>query len=510
MTRESITYRRADLYAEVWAEPLRTVAKRHGISDVALGKLCRKLNVPVPGLGYWAKKAAGQEVEQTALPRATKDAPAEVTINRWVPETPPEVQPIERAVQPEVPAIPVPAELVDPHPLVAKARDRLLGKKPDDNGLVRCTARRCLKVVVAPASLDRALRLMDSLLKACEQRGIKVEITPLPPKEQPVERDPVPSGPPPNKTRVQVDGEWIYLRLFERGDSERDPAPTPPKDLKPGFALDWWIRDHKPKTRYIPNGLIELWAESAAVLAKWRDYKRTKLETRLGDVMAHLPAIAAQAKREREEAEQREREWQERRRLEHEAEQRRWEAQRLTEQNLKLLERWRLARDVREFAADAKRIVSDGHCTVNADGPLQRVLTWAASYAAETDPLTPLRKEIERHVADRAATEGEKQRVKAEQRTREEAGLGEELFLAVTAWRQAQGIREYVAAMTSAVLDKGCTIDTDSDFARSVEWSLAHADRIDPVALTAAEAMRVRAAERRKELGQSNTEGAGA
>ena len=60
MGRQTIRYERAQLYDEVWAEPVRTVAKRYGISDVALAKICRRLSVPVPGRGYWAEKEAGK------------------------------------------------------------------------------------------------------------------------------------------------------------------------------------------------------------------------------------------------------------------------------------------------------------------------------------------------------------------------------------------------------------------------------------------------------------------
>lgn len=35
------------------------VSKRYGISDVALAKVCRKMAIPVPERGYWARVAAG-------------------------------------------------------------------------------------------------------------------------------------------------------------------------------------------------------------------------------------------------------------------------------------------------------------------------------------------------------------------------------------------------------------------------------------------------------------------
>jgi hypothetical protein len=62
-------YNREKLYAEVWSEPIQHVAKRYGVSDVALAKVCRKLNIPRPGRGYWAIKAAGKRApRQPALP----------------------------------------------------------------------------------------------------------------------------------------------------------------------------------------------------------------------------------------------------------------------------------------------------------------------------------------------------------------------------------------------------------------------------------------------------------
>jgi hypothetical protein len=68
------TWNREDLYAEVWERPMVKVAAKYGISSVMLGKVCRKLKIPVPGRGYWAKKEFGKPVERIPLPEA-KDLP---------------------------------------------------------------------------------------------------------------------------------------------------------------------------------------------------------------------------------------------------------------------------------------------------------------------------------------------------------------------------------------------------------------------------------------------------
>jgi ankyrin repeat protein len=63
------TYDRQKIYEEIWLEPMQHVAKRYGMSDVGLGKICKKLAIPRPGVGYWAKKAAGKPVPgQPVLP----------------------------------------------------------------------------------------------------------------------------------------------------------------------------------------------------------------------------------------------------------------------------------------------------------------------------------------------------------------------------------------------------------------------------------------------------------
>jgi len=63
-------YDRHELYDKVWAQPMQRIAKEFGVSDVALARACKRRGVPVPGVGYWAKKAAGKPVpERPPLPQ---------------------------------------------------------------------------------------------------------------------------------------------------------------------------------------------------------------------------------------------------------------------------------------------------------------------------------------------------------------------------------------------------------------------------------------------------------
>jgi hypothetical protein len=53
-------YNRADLSEKVWSQPMRILAQQYAVSDVYLARVCRLLRIPLPGLGYWAKKSAGK------------------------------------------------------------------------------------------------------------------------------------------------------------------------------------------------------------------------------------------------------------------------------------------------------------------------------------------------------------------------------------------------------------------------------------------------------------------
>lgn len=60
-------YDRTKLYEEVWSQPVQAVAKTYRISGVMLGKVCRKLQVPVPPRGYWARVRSGYTIKKPPL-----------------------------------------------------------------------------------------------------------------------------------------------------------------------------------------------------------------------------------------------------------------------------------------------------------------------------------------------------------------------------------------------------------------------------------------------------------
>lgn len=65
--RAKFSVSREDLYILVWKMPTTQVAKTLGVSDVAVAKRCKKLNVPKPTRGYWAKIHSGFSPEIPSL-----------------------------------------------------------------------------------------------------------------------------------------------------------------------------------------------------------------------------------------------------------------------------------------------------------------------------------------------------------------------------------------------------------------------------------------------------------
>ena len=67
-SRQKFNPSREDLYLLVWTLPTIKVASILGVSDVAVAKRCKKLNIPKPARGYWAKVQSGLIPEVPQLP----------------------------------------------------------------------------------------------------------------------------------------------------------------------------------------------------------------------------------------------------------------------------------------------------------------------------------------------------------------------------------------------------------------------------------------------------------
>lgn len=171
---------RAELYELVWSAPMRRVAERFGISDVALAKTCRRLGVPTPGRGYWQKVRAGKRVKPRRLGPRPKDAPESVMLGRVVqPHADTIADTVDRAKRGESRPenrIVVRRTLRSAHPLVRRTAASLRSDPISRDGMLHPRGSECLDVRLSKASITRALLIYDALIRALEERGHSVRI----------------------------------------------------------------------------------------------------------------------------------------------------------------------------------------------------------------------------------------------------------------------------------------------------------------------------------------------
>jgi len=369
----AIRYERAKLYEEVWAEPVVKVAKQYGISDVALRKICKKLAVPLPPLGYWAKLAAGKKPPTPPLPKHA--GPAAIIRQRFVSNEPVEPDPEHLVARRAFEARPenriVVSETLDmPHSLVVATERALRRPRRANHGAPAKPERLALDVSVSEASLPRALRIMDALAKALEARGIPLGI------ESEGKR----------RSRVIVQGQELALRLVETNlRTERKPTDDERRDMKKyGYV-------YLPnRYSYQPTGLLKLGIISEyynELKQSVSDGKHQRVERRLNEFVIKLEEEAVRRQRQEERREREHRLWEEQARLRRERE----EKQTRELERLKALEdearSWRRAGDIRAYVAAAEAKAIGEHGTIASDSELGRWIAWARNKADWIDPL---------------------------------------------------------------------------------------------------------------------------
>lgn len=112
---------REELYAQVWTEPMTKLARRYGLPDRGLAKICTRMGIPAPGRGYWARVQSGQVPLQEKLPKIKARQNAVVNLNKrgHILEETKELQDVAGYIESEMHPdnqIMVSDELIDPLP----------------------------------------------------------------------------------------------------------------------------------------------------------------------------------------------------------------------------------------------------------------------------------------------------------------------------------------------------------------------------------------------------------
>jgi hypothetical protein len=364
-------YDRDELYQKVWKHPLLKVAEEYGVSAVALGKTCRKLSVPVPGRGYWAKLAHGHAgAKRPPLPKLDK-----VPVIYRSPVA--EKKPISAdQSDPEFAAIshllssgalnPTPIDPhARPHPLIHATASRLRSlSRKDKSGILLPREPGGLDVKVSEGTLDRALRVMTQVIAVLEQRGANVEVS-----EQ-------------GRTAALITGEQVPFSIEEstrRVVTQKARIPNP---------TDRWDYDevvtHEPTgklTLIIHSGLWGRWAQRT----RWSDAKVQRVEDFIADFVAGLIRTALSLRRQEEERKQSEAEEQKREQQRARLQKDIQEEEKKLEQFNKWADGWERAERLRRFiAAYAEKSVSWG---VEKQSQYKAWIEWAIRQADRIDPF---------------------------------------------------------------------------------------------------------------------------
>ena len=361
---------RDSLYEEVWATPMAKLAKKYGISDVGLAKVCRKLSIPVPGRGYWAKNDAGQAVQK--LPLLELKEPVRLYKPTPRPE-PPRIEeyttPDERAQVAKVTGRDAEAILKRgsmSNPLIVQARE-VLGRSNRDGRQLLWTDEPCLDISVSKAALSRALRVAAGLITALEEEGYKIAV-------KKGRRE---------KTTATLHNQEIGFTIAERID--HIPLASPPKGGVLQRVLTYAGTPHEQK----PSGRLglQIWRPWNASPKSWNDSKTRTLEDLLPEIVAAFlrTALAGKASDEKRVAEKADAE-----RLEAERS-RRAALIKKEESRVRALHRaaanWERARRIRDLVAAASEGAQRDGVSGEPGTPFGDWLIWAVQQADRIDPL---------------------------------------------------------------------------------------------------------------------------
>ncbi|MFA5349914.1 MAG: hypothetical protein WC357_01120 [Candidatus Omnitrophota bacterium] len=238
------------------------------------------------------------------------------------------------------------------HPLVERTRKSIGAKPYLDKGCIRC-GHNGLDIRVSPNSLDRALKIMDTLIRGLEAKGSEVVII----KEDYKSR-----------TYVKVSGETLAIDMYEKINN---------------------IKKGQDQYDYIPNGNLVLRIKETPYGARseWKDGERKKLEACLDSFINGLILVVEKQKANRLKREQEKREWEESERRGEEERRIRQQEQALIDKLEKEAMGWHRSKIIRSYIEAATAAYIQKYGKVESGSEFDKWKTWAGQQADRLDPL---------------------------------------------------------------------------------------------------------------------------
>ncbi|GAA4334814.1 hypothetical protein GCM10023184_29170 [Flaviaesturariibacter amylovorans] len=323
--------------------------------------MCRRLEVPVPPAGHWAKVQHGRKVKPPPLQghyagtervKLQLRSETEAAPNRREPSSR-KAKFRQLEIDNSLP-LRVPEKLTKPDPLIIAAKAMLATAKPDSYTFIGMisSGKETLDIRVTKGNIGRSLLFMDTLIKALRARGHQVAV-----------KD--------GNTCAIVAGHEFDLALREKMRRE---------------LVD---NGHWKKQEFRPSGLLAL-----QVSGRYgREYKdgSLRLEEQIAKVIIDLEQSAVERAIRKAAEEKAEVERKERQRLQHELEQRR----KVDLANFKRLlhrsERWNKAVTLRNYIQEFENRAANG---LPLSDEQQEWIAWAKKKADWYDPFVEAADEL--------------------------------------------------------------------------------------------------------------------
>ena len=336
------------------------IAKDYEVSDKAIAKICDKLNVPVPGVGYWQKLEAGEKLERKRLPDIPPTHPTEHTIRKNEPSYEFEISEevnalIEKEKNPASKII-VQDKRGSTHILIRRTEQSLEKSYRYSGMLCSQQAEDILKISVSPIEKGRVFRILNTLISELEGRGYL----------------------------VYIDKSFLCVRIF--GVNLKFSLNEKMKQVR--------LKTESPYSRQydlVPSGILALSIEDFysdyPLLRNFLDIKSVKLENRLNEFIIAL-LIASQAYIAQE------KHWEEKRKVYQEEERKRnaiiqeIENEKKKLQELKKnIKKFHSSNLIREYIARYKMKLLDETLAPDKKQEIIEYIEWAQKQADRLDPF---------------------------------------------------------------------------------------------------------------------------
>lgn len=366
-------FTRKELYDLVWSEPISKLAKRFGLSDVGLGKICRRAGIPLPGRGYWAKYKPGRKTRTKSLPPAKAGISETIIISpsearAAVPkvELPPDVQRRIKKVNAPSRKIVVRKTLSNPHPIVGAwigaGREEQMRNSRFPHLNLSALKRESAEM------RNRRYCILSALFKGLDKHGFSVKATPG----------------NIHAVAVVADGEEIDFSLAERERQYRRELTKEEKIDPYNVAIGKkWRQVREPTGELVFR--IRSWVGPGA-RAEWKDGPGHPLEDQLSEIITGFIVVNELMRRRRRQQVEAEH-----RRMEDLREQRKREAAQKAEEArvhylLRQARAWRRAAEIRAYVEAVKKAVQTGSRDIDQER-FANWESWALAHADRIDPL---------------------------------------------------------------------------------------------------------------------------